>query len=124
VPESLWPVLESQPWPGNVRELENVLERALILSPGPTLGLLEPGGSRGSRLVPEAVGFGVSRSDPASVGVVRFEEGVRELLQRALEATGGRIYGAAGAAALLGLKPTTLQGKLRRYGLSRRGAPA
>ncbi|HOI09003.1 MAG TPA: helix-turn-helix domain-containing protein [Myxococcota bacterium] len=43
---------------------------------------------------------------------------------RALDACGGRIHGANGAAALLGLKPTTLQGKLKRYGVPRpRRAP-
>ena len=40
------------------------------------------------------------------------------LLRAALDATDGRIYGPSGAAALLGLKPTTLQGKLRKYGVT------
>jgi formate hydrogenlyase transcriptional activator len=52
----------------------------------------------------------------------RWPGNVRELLQRALRATGGRIYGTSGAAALLGLRPTTLQGKLRRHGVRRAGA--
>jgi formate hydrogenlyase transcriptional activator len=48
-----------------------------------------------------------------------YDEAVRELLRRTLESTGGRIYGPAGAAAALGLKPTTLQAKLKKYGLQR-----
>ncbi len=48
---------------------------------------------------------------------------MRSLLADALNRSDGRIYGPTGAAALLGLKPTTLQGKLRRYGITaRRGA--
>jgi formate hydrogenlyase transcriptional activator len=42
---------------------------------------------------------------------------MRDLLGRALASCGGRVYGPAGAAALLGLKPTTLQGKLKKYGV-------
>jgi formate hydrogenlyase transcriptional activator len=57
----------------------------------------------------------------------RFDDEVRSLLTRALAAAGGRIYGPQGAAALLGLKPTTLQGKLRKHGIGdypRRGLTA
>lgn len=55
--------------------------------------------------------------------VARFDEEVRDLLKRALEASGGKIYGPDGAAALLGLRPTTLQGKLRKLGINRPLAP-
>ena len=51
--------------------------------------------------------------------VAPFDEAMRAILREALEAAHGRIYGPEGAAALLGLKPTTLQGKLKRYGLPR-----
>jgi formate hydrogenlyase transcriptional activator len=95
--------LRAYPWPGNVRELENFLERALILSPPGELLLPELPARRGH--------------PPAVPPAASFDEGVRQLLQRALDAAGGKIYGAGGAAALLGLKPTTLQGKLRRHGL-------
>ena len=52
-----------------------------------------------------------------TAGEDSFDEAVRQILTRALERTGGKIYGQDGAAALLSLKPTTLQGKLRKYGL-------
>ena len=42
---------------------------------------------------------------------------MRALLERVLLATGGKVYGPDGAAARLGLKPTTLQGKMKRYGV-------
>jgi formate hydrogenlyase transcriptional activator len=47
----------------------------------------------------------------------RFDDEARAVIERALAHAGGRIYGAGGAAALLGLRPTTLQGKMRRYGI-------
>jgi formate hydrogenlyase transcriptional activator len=115
VPAPLWDVLLGYDWPGNVRELENFLERALILSRGATLELPElPGRAR--RPGPVTV-------SPAQAAVGRFDDAVRDLLVRALRATEGRIYGTAGAASILGLKPTTLQGKLRKYGVrSAKGA--
>ncbi len=110
VPEAAYRALEAQDWPGNVRELENFLQRALILSPGPTLLLPElPGAAPAKASTPLAV---------APAGAPReWETEMRELLARALDACEGRVYGPTGAAALLGLKPTTLQGKLKKYGV-------
>jgi len=108
VPEAAWRVLEAHDWPGNVRELENWLQRALILSPGPELSLPEP--PRAAAASPA----GEPRAGPRA-----FDDEVRGVIQRALEAAGGRVYGPGGAAAMLGLRPTTLQGKMRRYGIGR-----
>ena len=47
-----------------------------------------------------------------------FEEEVRGLIERALTHAGGRVYGPGGAASLLGLRPTTLQGKMKKYGVA------
>jgi formate hydrogenlyase transcriptional activator len=109
VPEPVWAALERHPWPGNVRELENLIERALILSPGLELALPElpaPDAPPAPSAAPEAGPPG------------RFEDEVRALITRALAACAGRVYGSQGAAALLGLKPTTLQGKMRKYGVA------
>jgi formate hydrogenlyase transcriptional activator len=46
-----------------------------------------------------------------------FDDEVRSVIERALDGCGGRIYGPHGAAARLGLKPSTLQGKMKRYGV-------
>jgi formate hydrogenlyase transcriptional activator len=102
--------LQAYDWPGNVRELENTIMRALVLTRGDELdlhGWLAP--ARPDAMEPARV------DRPA---VPTFHDGVRALLVRALEQTGGRVYGPKGAAALLGLKPTTLQGKLRRFGVA------
>jgi formate hydrogenlyase transcriptional activator len=107
--EAAWAALEGHGWPGNVRELENAIQRALILCPKDELGPddlppLAPGAApgRGSTPGPDA---------PPR----RFDEEARQVIERALAACGGRVYGANGAATMLGLKPTTLQGKMRRY---------
>jgi transcriptional regulator with GAF, ATPase, and Fis domain len=99
--------LESHPWPGNVRELENLIERALVLSPGDVLHL--PGELPAPR----------TSSQPRSVTPVTFDDAERRTLEDALAATRGRIYGAGGAAERLGLKPTTLQSKLRKLRIRR-----
>jgi len=106
VPEEAWRVLEEHAWPGNVRELENFLQRALILSPGPELVLPE--------LLPHT---GPEAPERVTGELASFDEEVRDLIERALARSGGRIYGPQGAAAVLGVKPTTLQGKMRRYGV-------
>ncbi len=53
---------------------------------------------------------------PDSAGTTSTHE-VRALIERALSSAGGRVYGASGAAAILGLRPTTLQGKMKKYGV-------
>ncbi len=107
VSEEVWRALEAHDWPGNVRELENYVQRALILSPGPDL---------------EAPDLpGAARRPPAAAAVAqapgRFDDEVRSLIERALAHAGGRVYGPEGAASLLGLRPTTLQGKMKKHGI-------
>ena len=109
-------LLCSYPWPGNVRELAAVIERAALL-----------GGQRGlciaEALEVSAREHETSRAEaPAPVssgsGSVRTLEVVMiEHIQRALEATGGRIEGTRGAAALLGINPHTLRAKMRKLGI-------
>jgi len=104
-PEAL-SVLETRTWPGNVRELENLLERASVVARGLEI-LPEHLGSQ-SLVEPDFAGSQEPRGVPA------WEDAARSAIQRALKATGGRIYGARGAAELLGLKPSTLQSKIKR----------
>ena len=102
--------LAEHTWPGNVRELVNVLERAVILRPAGDLGpehiVLVPGTSPMAVTAPsEADGF------PA------FDDMQRDYFRRALRRTSGKIYGDGGAAALVGMKPTTLQSRLKKLGI-------
>jgi formate hydrogenlyase transcriptional activator len=92
------------PWPGNVRELQNVIERAVILSQGPTLTV------SGAEFTSAAPG----RPVPLTL-----EDATREHILRALDETGWVIGGASGAAARLGVKRTSLVSTMRRLGIVR-----
>jgi formate hydrogenlyase transcriptional activator len=109
VGEEAWRALEAYDWPGNVRELENFLQRALILSPGHDLAL------------PSLPSPAFRAQEPAQASDAapgRFDDEVRRLIERALSHAGGKVYGSDGAAATLGLRPTTLQGKMKKYGVA------
>jgi transcriptional regulator with GAF, ATPase, and Fis domain len=101
--------LQHYDWPGNVRELQNVIERAVILSKGLRLRL--------DIALADLPVTGLSTSDAAGADVVLTDRECRAReranLVKALQRTDGRIYGAGGAAELLGLNPTTLASRLR-----------
>jgi formate hydrogenlyase transcriptional activator len=103
VPRRVMEALQRYPWPGNIRELRNVIERAVIISPGETLEVDLPGAAPGN--TPP-----VSTLAQAEAGHIR----------AALKQTGGRIKGAGGAAALLGLNPSTLYTRMKKLGLTTR----
>ena len=101
-------------WPGNVRELQNVIERAIILTRGGSRPLdleqLLPVERESASQPPDAAPAGESR---AFVPQAEWQRRERENVMAALEAADWRIYGPGGAAALLGIKPTTLASRLR-----------
>jgi len=90
-------------WPGNVRELENIVERAMIVTTGDVLEV-DPQWLRATR---------VDFRDDGSPGVLSEME--RRAIVEALTRCHGRVYGPDGAAAALGLRPTTLYGKMRKH---------
>jgi transcriptional regulator with GAF, ATPase, and Fis domain len=94
-------------WPGNVRELEHVIERAIIISTGSSLDLsnLNVSGSIKKEIV------------PASIKPLIAVE--KEHIINALRATGGKVTGENGAAALLGINGKTLGSKMRKLGIKR-----
>lgn len=106
--------LQSRTWRGNVRELVNTLERATIVSQGSELEFdLEWEGPRESG---SESGRGDGRKGekehlPTLQGVER------EHIQRVLKRTGGRVYGDGGAAAILGINPSTLRSRMKKLGL-------
>ncbi len=104
--------LKAYHWPGNVRELENVIERQVITADGRLdLDLL---GQDTAALMPSVPTPPTRHFD----GDLLTEEELRELekrnLVRALRISGGRVFGDDGAAALLGVKPTTLTSRLKK----------
>jgi DNA-binding NtrC family response regulator len=105
IPTHTMEALVAYEWPGNVRELENLIERALILSPGTEL------------CVPLSEAQRVPREDRPTGSVLEVVE--RECILRALGEAKGVIGGPNGAAARLGLKRTSLQYKMQKYGIVR-----
>ncbi len=97
--------LQDYPWPGNVRELESIIERAVILSPGTTLQLVDK--------------LTFSSSTPTSTIVRTLEETERSQILKILEETGWRIEGNDGAANILGLHASTLRARMHKIGIAR-----
>lgn len=95
-------------WPGNVRELRHVIERAMILCDGPTL-IVEP----------EVGSVAVATKQPEAPLHLALVDVEAEHIRRVLRQTRGVIEGPRGAAALLGLKPSTLRFRMRRLGIRR-----
>jgi PAS domain S-box-containing protein len=104
-------------WPGNVRELANVIERAILTGRDGCLNLDRALPDPGARLRAERA---PSASGPAPIRTAReLEDLERANLLRALEATAWKVAGADGAAALLGLSPSTLNSRAKALGLKR-----
>ena len=99
-----------------MRELQSVLERATILAPHGAFALNL--GSSGRRIPAPGPIELVPRRPAISIPELKSNE--KELVAAALKETRGKIYGANGAAAILGPKPTTLASKLARLGLKRK----
>jgi formate hydrogenlyase transcriptional activator len=129
VPSDVMDALVNYSWPGNVRELENLIERAVLLSPGKELQVpiaeLKASRSNGARpmLVGDAIAM-VSLDNspapmPATGPLATLEETQRQHILRALRQTEWRLSGPKGASKLLGIKRTTLQARMRKLGIKR-----
>jgi formate hydrogenlyase transcriptional activator len=107
IPSDAMQALTRYQWPGNIRELQNFIERAVIVSPGPTLQapVRELKGPKGA----------------ASAAAVTLADAESEAIARALREAGGKVGGPQGAAAKLGMKRTTLQAKMRKLGIDAKG---
>lgn len=103
-------LLSGYGWPGNIRELQNVIERAVIISQGGPLQVDVVLGPCGTKLHPATV-----RGSVLSKEEIKRRD--RENILKALEQSKGKIYGSDGAAAILGMKPTTLTSRMKKMKL-------
>jgi formate hydrogenlyase transcriptional activator len=119
IPASTMDALQKWPWPGNIRELENVIERAVILSPGSSLQVpasaFQGGPPAPRALAAASAAVATATAAPEST----YHEGERDMILKALRDANGIIAGPEGAAARLGLKRTTLHSKMRKLGIER-----
>jgi transcriptional regulator with GAF, ATPase, and Fis domain len=108
LPQDTLALLSSRTWPGNVRQLRNALERATILRMS---GALRPEDFqlRGEAALPA----------PRLEAPATLDEVARAHIAAVLRHTQGRLYGPDGAAAILGLKPSTLQSRMKKLGIER-----
>jgi len=102
--------LRSYRWPGNVRELKNVIERAVILSPGNILrlDLSMPGGKSATLSATDA---GTDGNDILTEKELKALQ--KRNIEKALQRANGKVSGRGGAAELLGVRPTTLADRIR-----------
>jgi len=118
IPPETMVAFSSYSWPGNVRELQNLVERAVILSEDGVLSNPLPATPINALASPAiAPTFG----DSAAVFPMTLSNCERALILRTLEATGWVIGGSNGAAAMLGLKRTTLAYRMKKLGIERPG---
>ena len=119
IPTAIMEALVGYPWPGNIRELQNVIERAVVLSPGTSLqvpcGDLQPAAVQAPVPTPESV---TQTLVPPAVAIT-LAEAEREHILGALRETGWTMGGPKGAAARLGMKRSMLYWKMKKLGLSR-----
>jgi formate hydrogenlyase transcriptional activator len=105
IPQATIDALLAYSWPGNIRELENLIERAVIISRS---SQLEPG-----KWLPNPGGA------PVETRIPTLGELERDHIMEVLQITGWKVSGARGAAKLLGMKPTTLEARMKKLGIKR-----
>ena len=110
--------LQGYDWPGNVRELQNRIERALILAENGVMYLDLPTG----QALPEIAVPPPAAARSANVEIlsdIEFRRRERDNVLAALNKTGWKVHGPGGAAELLGLKPTTLIARIKKFGFAK-----
>jgi PAS domain S-box-containing protein len=105
IPKSVMSALQNYHWPGNVRELQNVLERAVLNSPGPTLNLADELMRQPSKNLTESK--------------KTLEEIERDYIVKTLEQTEWKVGGKNSASEILGLNRSTLRARMRKLDIKK-----
>ena len=113
--------LKAHDWPGNVREIQNIIERALILSPHGRLHFDVPLVSSDVQVPGQGSLEGVCSPAASILTEAKITALQKQNMLAALIRCGWKIYGKGGAAEFLGIKPTTLIERMRRLGIKRPG---
>ena len=107
LPNAVIQALQAHSWPGNVRELQNVIEQAVLVSDGPALRLADA-----LRPAEPAAGPGFA--------LLSLQDLERGHIVKVLEHCSWKVEGAQGAAAILGLKPSTLRSRMQKLEIARK----
>jgi len=114
IPQLVIDELVTYNWPGNIRELENIVERSIIISPGTTLILSDPGkGQQSLSAIPGNLSIFVS------VEGQTLDDVQREHIRLICESCEWKIDGAGNTAEILGINPNTLRSRMKKLGISR-----
>jgi transcriptional regulator with GAF, ATPase, and Fis domain len=114
--------LQSYDWPGNIRELRNVIERAVILARGGALDFDLPIAAPSSpplRPIARVKAQEDTQAEPEFLTEAELQRRERDNLLAILQKANWKIKGPAGAAELLGVKPTTLLSRMAKWGLKK-----
>ena len=120
IPSAAMDALCRYHWPGNIRELQNVIERAVIISTGPSLSI-----DVSDLKFPRAGSVAEESNSPKSTNGALYdalEQSERQQILKALEQSNWVVAGPRGAAEKLGMKRSTLQQRIRKLGIARRPA--
>jgi formate hydrogenlyase transcriptional activator len=117
IPAEVLEALVRYSWPGNIREMQNIIERAVILSPGSALQV--PRSELQSTPTQVEVASPADDAAAAAAAAGTLADAEREHILGTLRETGWVLGGPNGAAARLGMKRTTLQSKMKKLGISR-----
>jgi len=107
IPKEALEALENYDWPGNVRELESVIERATIISNGPSLRILDQ------------FNTSLKTSETSGADLKALVDLERDHILNVLQKTNWRVEGKNGAAAILDINPSTLRARMRKFGINR-----
>jgi PAS domain S-box-containing protein len=112
IPQETMATLRNYSWPGNIRELRNVIERAVIITQGTTLQIVD-------NLNSHAVDPDFNPFPESNGGSETLEQSEYNLILRTLNKVHWKLEGPGGAAALLSIHPSTLRSRMRKLGIER-----
>jgi formate hydrogenlyase transcriptional activator len=119
IPHDTMARLRNYPWPGNVRELRNVIERAVIITQGSTLRLIDDLDSQALELESQKHAVTTEPFGDLDGGSETLEQTEYNVITRTLKNVHWKLEGPGGAAELLNLHPSTLRSKMRKLGIER-----